>query len=311
VKQWREPERNIPETGSDGPIGVLVFGSSGMAGHVIRARLGESGFAVTGAGRTAGQSVDVTLDLSSDDQVAGLLHDVQPAIVINCVGTLVAASDRSPRAAIETNALLPHRLREASEGVGARLIHLSTDCVFSGARGRYREDDLRDGDTIYDRSKALGEISAGGHLTLRMSIVGPEIRAGGTGLLHWFLGQTGAVAGYSRAMWNGITTLELADALVAIATSELDGIYQLVPPLSISKADLLRTIATAFARPDIIINDDASVVVDKTLVDTRGSCPHDLGGADYGDMFRRMAAWVAAHPELYESDPRYRIGRGG
>ena len=200
---------------------VLVLGASGMLGHAVVAELDDR-FDVHATVRDAARA-DLPVSTATlhgfsagadGDGLDELIERLRPAAVVNCIGLvkqLPIASD--PIAAISINALLPHRIASAAERNGARLIHVSTDCVFSGRLpipGRYRESDPADAEDLYGRSKLLGEVDAPGHVTLRTSIIGPEL-GGATGLLEWFRAQDGpAVNGFTQAICSGLTTAELA-----------------------------------------------------------------------------------------------------
>ena len=175
-----------------------------------------------------------------------MFADFRPEAVVNAVGIIKQRRDADEAIlSIEVNALLPHRLALLCRRAGARLIQLSTDCVFSGERGRYREDDLSDARDLYGLSKRLGEVTGPGCLTLRTSIIGPELSRK-TGLLEWFLAQRGTVNGYTRAIFSGFTTLEMARILERLLESPpaLEGLYH-VASRPISKFDLLVAIRDA------------------------------------------------------------------
>ena len=130
------------------------------------------------------------------------------------------------------NSLLPHHLQSISEEIGAKLIHISTDCVFSGKTGSYTESSLRDADDVYGRTKALGEIISNQHLTIRTSIVGPELKINGEGLLHWFLTSTEKeLNGFSKVFWGGVTTVELAKAIEFAISHDINGVWNLCSPV--------------------------------------------------------------------------------
>ena len=250
---------------------VVVLGSMGMAGHMIHRHLsGLVGYEVVGLARTQdARFVDRQVDVENLGQLADALKAVQPAVVVNCVGVLNAAADDDPARAILLNSYLPRWLARMGDELGFRLIHLSTDCVFSGATGGYTEASEPDGTTMYARTKALGEVSSSPHLTFRTSIVGPELKQNGSGLLEWFLRQTGAVSGYASVLWTGVTTLELARAIQAAIEENLSGLYHLVPDKSISKSDLLVEIARAFDVHGVCIVPQETPRSRRTLVDRK------------------------------------------
>src|ERR1700744_1569890 len=194
---------------------ILLFGATGMAGHLIYFFLKDTGYyeIIPVVYRNKLTSDCIVLDVSNKKAVSELIRYQKPDFIINCIGVLIKGANTYPDNAILLNSYLPHLLVKIADEVGAKLIHLSTDCVFSGSRGSYSETDFRDADDIYGRSKSLGEILLNNHLTLRTSIIGPEIKKDGEGLFHWFMTQRGTINGFTKAYWSGITTLELAKAV--------------------------------------------------------------------------------------------------
>jgi dTDP-4-dehydrorhamnose reductase len=177
-----------------------------------------------------------------------LVTKLRPDVVVNCIGVIkqrVEAHAAIP--SISLNALLPHRLAELVASCNARLIHISTDCVFTGTRGGYRESDVPDAVDLYGRTKQLGEVTSGPALTLRTSMIGREL-TGHRSLLDWFLQQEGrTIQGYTRAIYSGLTTPYLADLIATLITRHprLGGLFH-VASAPISKFDLLRLLAEAF-----------------------------------------------------------------
>ena len=205
---------------------ILLFGATGMAGHVIYYYLRSTGkydmFNVVY--RTPLTEDSIIVDVIDRDAVTEVIRNVRPEIIINCIGVLIKGSKTHPDNAILINAYFPHLLKKMADEVGAKLIHISTDCVFSGKKGNYTEDDFRDADDIYGRSKALGEIINDKDLTIRTSIIGPELKKNGEGLFHWFMTQHGHVNGFKTAIWGGVTTLELAKAMNIAIEQEVVGL---------------------------------------------------------------------------------------
>ena len=204
-------------------------------------------------------------DADDPDQLIRLLGQVRPDVVINCIGLVKQLGEaKNPLAAIPINAVLPHRLAQCCALVGARLIHLSTDCVFSGHKGMYREDDVPDADDVYGRTKLLGEVDYPHAVTLRTSIIGHEL-AGHRSLIDWFLSQEGAVKGFRQAVFSGLPTVEIARVIdrFVIPDTELHGLYHLSAE-PIDKASLLRLVADVYHK-QIIIRDDDSLVIDRSL----------------------------------------------
>jgi dTDP-4-dehydrorhamnose reductase len=184
---------------------------------------------------------------------------VRPGVVVNCIGLVkqLAAAD-DPLQALPINSLLPHRLAWLCSLIGARLVHISTDCVFNGRKGGYRETDPSDAEDLYGRSKFLGEVAYSHTITLRTSIIAH-------GLVAWFLSQNGRVKGYRRAIFSGLPTVELSRVVrdVVLPRSDLAGLYH-VAAAPIAKFDLLTIVAAAYGT-DAVIDPDDSVVIDRSL----------------------------------------------
>lgn len=258
---------------------ILVLGCTGMLGNaVMRFLSGTDGLKVWGTARTLPDNraalsyadrVISGIDVENVDSLLRVMAQVQPTVVINCIGLVkqLAAAD-DPLQAIPVNSILPHRLARLTQTIGARLIHISTDCVFSGQRGMYRESDPADAQDLYGRSKHLGEVDYPNSLTLRTSIIGHELK-GAHGLVDWFLGQSGRVHGYTRAVFSGLPTVELARVIRdhVFPRPEMRGVYH-VSSEPISKHDLLQLIATEYRRENEIVEDDREVI-DRSLDSSR------------------------------------------
>ena len=277
---------------------VVVLGSTGMAGHIIAEYMGQKGFDVYRVSRSERNTEKSRgIDVINIDKLLIYLDEVCPDVVINCIGLLQKGCEEHPDAAVLINAYLPHCLENHYQNSNTKIIHLSTDCVFSGERGNYNENDLRDGASFYDRSKALGEICNTKDLTFRMSIIGPDIDENGTGLFNWFMKQNGTIKGYSKAIWNGVTTLELAEAIVAAIDENLCGLYHLVPEESINKYDLLKLFQKTFGKTNVIIEREEQVVLDKSLVNNRTDFSYKV--KSYPVQIEYMKKWIEANKDLY------------
>lgn len=283
----------------------LVLGCSGMAGHMISIYLKERGHRVVGFSRGGVPFLDeqVVGDARSEALIAETLSEGDFDVAINCVGVLNDFAERDPEGAAYLNGELPHALARLTEGTRTRVFHMSTDCVFAGNTGPYTEESVPDGKTVYDRTKAAGELRDGKNLTFRCSIVGPDTDPAGIGLLNWFMAQKGPVRGYSCAIWTGLTTLELAKAMERAAEEDVHGLVNMVPPESISKLDLLRLFNQELRGGSVEIVPDGSVQLDKTLVRTDFGCSFRPAG--YGGQVAEMAEWIRAHRDLY---PHYELG---
>jgi dTDP-4-dehydrorhamnose reductase len=279
---------------------VLVLGSSGMAGHVLALSLKAMGsMTVMNAGPRKAVFEDTILcDLSTAQSIRAFLDSIRPDVVINCVGILTKAAEDDKLSAVWFNAYFPHLLSEWASRHGAKLVHISTDCVFSGNGGPYRVDSPRDGDLFYDRSKALGELDNGRDLTIRTSIIGPELSARGVGLFNWFMTQRGRVSGYRHVLWSGVTTIELARfiALVLERYRDASGLLQVSHSSGISKYDLLELIKREMGR-SIAIEPSDVLRIDKRLIPCLGGL--DFKVKDYEEQVRDMAAWIKGRSALY------------
>lgn len=279
----------------------LVFGCNGMAGHLISLYLKEQGHDVLGFARQRSLYVpSVTGSVQDTGLVAETIREGRFDSVINCVGILNQFAEQEKAQAVFLNAYFPHFLADVTEGSSTQVIHMSTDCVFSGRRGGYSEDDLRDGESFYDRSKALGELEDGKNITLRCSIVGPDIKPAGIGLLNWFMQQRGEVNGYTKAMWTGQTTLQLAKTMEAAAKEKAHGLYNVVPDYAISKYELLQLFNKYMRSGSMKIHAVEGIIVNKSLKRTRRSFKPVI--PSYETMIEELAEWMRAHRTLY---PQY------
>jgi dTDP-4-dehydrorhamnose reductase len=259
---------------------VIVLGATGMLGHKLLQRL-QTNFELAGTVRESVAEARLCRVLPGVKLYAGVqahdlvsledaIKDWRAQVVVNCIGIVKqskAASD--PLTSIAINSLFPHQLAHVTAARGARLIHFSTDCVFSGRRGNYAEDDLPDPTDLYGRSKLLGEVVARNVLTLRTSIVGRELRTH-LGLIEWFLSQRGGrVNGYARALYSGLTTIAATDLVAWLikAYPVLDGLWH-VSGGPISKFELLQIVKRVY-RLDIDIATDEAFVCDRRLDSTR------------------------------------------
>ncbi len=272
-----------------------------MAGHVVSLYLREQGFDVkTLSAHNKLDENTTLLDVTNTEGLKKYLDNNKFDVVVNCIGLLIKQSEERKDLAVYLNAYLPHYLENYYRDTTTKLIHLSTDCVFSGKNPPYKEDSWFDGELFYDRSKALGEIVNNKDLTFRMSIIGPDMQENGVGLFNWFYAQSGEIFGFTKAVWNGITTIELAKAIKAAIEQDLIGLYQLVPDSNITKYDLLKLFKQEFDRDDITIKPRDEVSLDKTLINSRDDFNFKV--PDYQTMVHEMYEWVQQHSNLY---PQY------
>lgn len=279
---------------------ILVLGANGMLGHVVVRRLAEDPlYEVVGTVRgdatrshvaTPGETRIIgDIDAERPDALVMAFTEARPEVVINCIGLVKQLADaQDPLRAIPINAVLPHRLAGLCRAIKARLVHISTDCVFTGNKGHYVETDAPDARDLYGRSKLLGEVDYPHAITLRTSIIGPEL-TGNHGLLGWFLSQAGGpVPGYRRAVFSGLPTVELAGVIreYVLPRADLHGLYH-VASSAISKFELLGLIATAYAR-DVEVLPEDEPVIDRSLDGRRFEYATGYAAPSWPELVRRM-----------------------
>lgn len=276
----------------------FVLGARGMAGHMVALYLKEQGHHVIGFARQQSPVCETILgDALETDLINREIEKGRYDVVINCIGILNQAVDRNLTTGIFINSYLPHYIAQCCDTHGCRLIHISSDCVFSGRAAGYVEDDIPDETSYYGRTKFLGEVTSGIHLSLRTSIVGPELKESGVGLFNWFMHQKDTIHGYAHVMWSGVTTLELGKAVLAASEQQLSGLYYLSNNEGISKHDLL----TLFNH--YCCNDHKSIVradepiSSKVLVCTRNDFEYSV--PEYSKMVSDMSEWIINHKSLY------------
>ena len=284
---------------------LLILGATGMAGHTISMYMHERGHDVTGFDTrpiTHCGCKSVVGDARNIGELTKLIQEGHFDAVINCIGILNQFAEEKKELAVFLNSYLPHFLAGVTSGTKTKIIHMSTDCVFSGKKGEYAENDFRDGETFYDRTKALGELEDDKNLTLRNSIVGPDINPNGIGLLNWFMHQAGTISGYTKVMWTGLTTLQLAKAMEAGLDEDAHGLYNMVYKEPISKHDLLCLFNKYLRGGSVEITASDKAVSDKSLKRTRFDFDYII--PDYERMVSDLAGWMRAHRALY---PHYDI----
>lgn len=281
----------------------FVLGCNGMAGHMISLYLKEQGHSVLGFDLRESEYVDsIAGDARDVQHLERVIVDGNFDTVINCIGILNQYAEKDKALATFLNSYFPHFLAEVTKGSETQVIHMSTDCVFSGKCGGYTEDDFRDGETFYDRSKALGELDDDKNLTLRQSIVGPDINPKGIGLLNWFMQQKDEVNGFTKAMWTGQTTLQLAKTMEMAAKVKAHGLINTVPDTNISKYELLKLFNQYLRSDEIRVNAVEGVNADKSLIRTRYEFEYCI--PDYETMISELAEWMRTHKEMY---PHYEL----
>lgn len=278
---------------------ILVLGCNGMAGHLISLYFKEKGHEVVGFARQQSQLLDSSIigDASDMALIKKVIEEGNYDAVINCIGLLNHFAENNKAMAVHLNSYLPHYLVELTKDTKTRIIHMSTDCVFAGNDGPYFEDTLPNGASFYDRSKAMGEFNNDKDLTFRNSIIGPDIKASGIGLFNWFMKQEGPIVGFTGAIWTGVTTYTLAQAMEAALNENLTGLYNLVNNTSINKFDLCSLFNKHFRAGEVEINPCDKLQLDKTLKCTRTDFSFRV--PSYEQQIKDMREWVDAHISLY------------
>lgn len=277
---------------------VLIAGATGMLGSAMFRRLAaDPALEVTGTLRGAPEAYPALatggrlvggVSIDSDAEVAALLSRHAPAVTINCVGERRQPANAGETAALaRVNAEWPHRLAALVAASGGRLVHFSTDGVFAGTRGGYRESDAPDADDPYGRAKLAGEVTGAGCLTLRTSLIGHSLDRR-SGLVDWLLAQDGAVKGYTGAIFSGLPTVELADIVHRhiLPNPELGGLYH-VAAEPISKFELLRRIARRYGSAVEVLPDDG-IPIDRSLDSSRFRAATGYRPPDWDVLIDRM-----------------------
>jgi dTDP-4-dehydrorhamnose reductase len=300
-------------------VRILILGGDGMLGHQLEHELSarhDVGVTLHG-GATVGRASEASpkagpadsdmrsrrertfsgVDVRDIDGVAKTMAAFQPQVVVNAVGIVKQRPEaEDPLPALEVNAVFPHRLAHLCADAGARLVHFSTDCVFSGSKGAYRETDSPDPVDTYGRTKLLGEVGAP-HLTIRTSIIGLE-KGRHQGLVEWFLASRGRVPGYRRVLYSGLTTLEMARLVdrLLIGHPDLAGLFH-VASAPIDKFTLLSRLASALGREHVHVEPVDEPVCDRSLCADAFTSATGYSPPGWDEMLRELAAEVRRRGE--------------
>ena len=283
---------------------VLVLGSTGLIGHQVFNYLVKTDkyelYNITYRKKLNDETI--LCDVRNQDEFIELVKTISPDVIINCIGILIEGANVDPENAIFINAYLPHRLKSLADELKSKLIHMSTDCVFSGEKEMpYIEKDFKDGKDIYAKSKGLGEIINENHLTLRTSVIGPELKMDGGELFHWFMSQSGKTNGFSKAIWSGVTTLVLANVVEWAIENKITGLYHVTNNKSIDKYTLLSLIKK-YKKKSILIIPVEGKKTNKSFIDTRNELDYKI--PDYEIMISEMVDWMKKYKSKY---PHYKI----
>jgi dTDP-4-dehydrorhamnose reductase len=297
---------------------VLILGGTGMLGHTLFRYLSEdSNLDVYATVRSAKEllgwvptermkNVRQNVDIQHTDSLVKVLADLKPDLVVNCIGIIKQIPEaEDPLTTITMNALLPHRIAWLCSSVGARMVHISTDCVFAGEKGLYQEDDFSNATDFYGRTKFLGEVTYPHCVTLRTSIIGHELK-GNYGLVEWFLSQKQNVRGFRKVIYSGFPTVELSRIIreYVITNPEITGLYH-VSSNPISKYELLKLIAFQYDKK-IEIEPGDSLILDRSLDSSRFRSQTGYNPPTWLELVRRMHQDYLLGP--YKNSERFSQG---
>ena len=285
---------------------VLVLGSAGLIGHQVYNYLKDSGnYELHNISyQNKIQNDTILLDARDEKIFIDKITSIRPHYIVNCIGILINGSDTDPENAIFLNSYMPHRLARLADKINAKLIHISTDCVFSGDKKEpYVETDEKDGRGVYAKTKGLGEVINDKHLTLRTSVVGPELKSDGEELFHWFMNQSDDISGFTKAIWSGVTTIELAKAVKWSIDHHITGLYHVTNNALISKYDLLQ-LFKKYTKKDISIKPFDEKIIDKGFVDTRLLMDYKI--PSYEQMVSDMIDLIVNNRSIYS---QYKVAR--
>jgi dTDP-4-dehydrorhamnose reductase len=282
---------------------ILILGGDGMLGHRLlmhlqgnheaRVTLRRDLAAYERYGLFTPENSYTGVEARDTDRLLEVMAGFRPEAVVNAVGIVKQrASAKEAIPSLEINSLLPHRLSLVCGAAGARLVHVSTDCVFSGRRGNYTEEDVPDAEDLYGRTKLLGEVADAGCVTLRTSIIGLELSRKES-LIEWFLAQKGEIRGFTNAIYTGLTTAEMSRVVerVLVEHQALSGVWQ-VASEPINKHDLLVRFSEVLGRDDVRIVPDDGVRIDRSLSPVAFEKATGYSAPGWDEMLKELGAEV-------------------
>tara|TARA_B110000977_G_scaffold201050_1_gene293887 strand:+ start:257 stop:1129 length:873 start_codon:yes stop_codon:yes gene_type:complete len=281
---------------------ILVLGSTGMLGHqVVRYFKDADNYIISNlAYRYKLDESTIILNVFNGKALEEVIVKLNPDFIINCIGILLR-SGQDEESYIYLNAYLPNQLKRIANSINAKLIHISSDCVFSGLKGEYIESDTRDGKGIYAETKKLGEIIDDTNLTLRTSMVGPELKKNGEGLFHWFMRNNEyTLYGFKNTIWSGVTTIELAKVIGWTIENHITGLHHITNNSPISKYDLL-VLFQKYTKKVINIKSVDGEYTNKSFKNTKSLLSYEIPA--YEKMIIEMADYINNNKTLY---PHYK-----
>ncbi|MFD1927502.1 SDR family oxidoreductase [Sporosarcina siberiensis] len=284
---------------------VLILGGTGMTGHAIAIYFKEANYDITIFSRGKVDYCQYIIgDITDLKKLEEIIVEGEYDVVINAIGILNQDAEDNKSTAVLLNSYIPHFLSDITKHLKTKILHLSTDCIFSGTKGGYSEKSIADGERFYDRSKALGELRNDKDLTFRYSLIGPDMSEKGIGLFNWFMRQEGQIHGFTKVIWTGVTTLTLAKAIEQALKENLTGLYNLVNNENICKYELLKLFNKHIDEGKIEILPSDKLTQDKSLINNRTDFSFEV--PSYEVMVLEMMEWIENHKELY---PHYfRLG---
>jgi dTDP-4-dehydrorhamnose reductase len=277
---------------------VLVLGSTGMLGHIVYHFLDSTNkydlFNLSFRNKL--NSKTIIVDISDQEKLSNLINEISPDVIINCIGILIKGSNENIKNTIYVNGYFPHWLKGVCKEINCKLIHISTDCVFSGKNGGNDENSIKDAIDDYGKTKSLGEFDSFNHLCIRTSIIGPELKQNGEGLMHWLFNQQGTINGFKNVFWSGVTTLELAKAIHFSIENDISGLWNLTNGEAISKYELLKTIIKTFSIHKLKLEANTDKISDKSLKSIRG-IGYEV--PSYRIMLEDLAKYYGENKKIY------------
>lgn len=277
---------------------VLILGSTGMLGHILSDYLTKlNKYDIYNLSRSScNQNKLFLCDVTNKKNLKKIINKISPEIVINCIGILNEDANENPKEANFINSILPNFLIEISKSLKFKLIHISTDCVFSGQTGNYNEYSVKDAKDVYGKTKSEGEFDLKQHLTLRTSFIGPDLNKNGKGLFQWIMQQSGKVQGFSGVIWTGVTSLELSKAIDYVISNKIDGVWNLTNEKPISKYDLLKKIIKEFELANITVEKFSQYKSDKSLKSVRNI---NYQVPNYNSMLKDLKEYYILNKNIY------------
>jgi len=278
---------------------VLILGSTGLIGHqVFNYLYGENKYELFNISfRKKLNDKSIICNVRNQNEFVTIIKSIRPDVIVNCIGILIKGASLDPENAIYINAYMPHVLMKIADEMNSKLIHISTDCVFSGnQKSPYKEFDFKDGKDTYAKTKGLGEIINDKHLTLRTSVIGPELKADGEELFHWFMNQKEEVNGYTNAIWSGVTTYVLSKSVDWAIKNKITGLYHITNNKTIDKFKLL-TLIKKYTKKNILIHPFNEKTINKSFIDTRNELNFEI--PSYEEMIKEMVEIIKKNKKLY------------